>query len=536
MHRHSKIRSAALAAVTALTLVFGNASTSCGKVAVAYSTYCVGYRANLYESDWRLRRAQVEQWRAQEELAAAIRHEGDLAITLEDQQSVIAEYAKLLADSDAAISDAQARLSASQERIASAGAARDAAMARQDSAGASDAEQRLNAEQARASAAEQDLGAARAVAPANEVRFRCLDAQRLLPNTRQMLGTASDNIYALRLRLERAMMEVAEALHDRDEALWLLHREEILAGHGEFAAIGFRVDRSAWGGHLPDDREIVHHLLVHPASYWAERPGEAQARVAEGDSVAEIRTIVEIESEHEAQFSEIEHAWQRVPPEQRQAFAERVAVERERLAADKSERAAAVAEHRQPRVSAEETSEARELAIKAKAERKPLGTTIVVRHSNSDVRIRPDGKTVVAEIGADGNAEPIQPAPQPTKTKAQNSRVQPDAQARQLRAQEQAKARQAAQAAALARQQAAAEARKKQAEAQSQAKSERAASQSAASHAAHDPRSNQNPSNTRNPQDNNNRGSSNTHETRSPGNPNNNHSRDAHDSTDSEHR
>ena len=37
-------------------------------VVVDYNTYCVGFRANLYDADWRLRNAQIEQWHAQEAL------------------------------------------------------------------------------------------------------------------------------------------------------------------------------------------------------------------------------------------------------------------------------------------------------------------------------------------------------------------------------------------------------------------------------------------------------------------------------------
>jgi hypothetical protein len=99
--RNSIIKRAAAAAVAALGLFstrtalagdvsiginIGSAPPPPPPVVVEYDTYCVGYRANLYDADWRLRNAQAEQWRAERDLDAARRHEGEVADILDDRE------------------------------------------------------------------------------------------------------------------------------------------------------------------------------------------------------------------------------------------------------------------------------------------------------------------------------------------------------------------------------------------------------------------------------------------------------------------
>src|SRR6185312_3233449 len=96
--RYSTIRCAALAAVAALGIGSVNPSVAPAEVVIEYNTYCVGYRANLYDADWRLRCAQADQWQAQDDLAVARRHEGEVALVVEDRQVLVDQYAKRVAE------------------------------------------------------------------------------------------------------------------------------------------------------------------------------------------------------------------------------------------------------------------------------------------------------------------------------------------------------------------------------------------------------------------------------------------------------
>src|SRR5258708_1286371 len=51
---------------------------------VVYETYVVGYRRDLYDADLRVRLARADEWQAQEELTAARRHEGEIAVRLDE--------------------------------------------------------------------------------------------------------------------------------------------------------------------------------------------------------------------------------------------------------------------------------------------------------------------------------------------------------------------------------------------------------------------------------------------------------------------
>src|SRR6185312_8388860 len=104
--------------------------------------------AALYDADWRLRVAQQEQWRAQEDLLASRRHAGEVALVVEDQEALMAKYGKQTAESDASVATARARLDAFEKRVASAKSDRDAAKTLNDPAGVAEAEGRIKTNEA----------------------------------------------------------------------------------------------------------------------------------------------------------------------------------------------------------------------------------------------------------------------------------------------------------------------------------------------------------------------------------------------------
>src|SRR6185437_15787575 len=132
--------------------------------------------------------------------------------------------------------------------------------------------------------------------------------------------------------LDASLQSVALAIHDRDEALWLLHRDEILTGRATFASCGFTVDLGVWGGRMPRDPEVVHAYFVRPVTYWIERPVEIHTRVVECDRIVEVSRIRQIQERHEGpRFHEVVRFETAVPVERRRAFAEHVTIERQRL-------------------------------------------------------------------------------------------------------------------------------------------------------------------------------------------------------------
>lgn len=418
-----------------------------------YKTYCVGYRANLYDADWRLRCAEADQWRAQEDLAAARHRQFEVAQAVRDQEKICAQYGKVVAESDAAMDDARARLRNSQAGIESAKADLDAARARQDDAAAADARNRIRANENGVADAATDLKLAEAdAATLSDIRTRVSDAKGQLPHSRDALLAAHDAVFAARIRVEQAAVAVAQALHDRDEALWLLHREEILGGRAELARTGFRIDASAWGGRMPSDPETVHAHCVRPAAYWAERPVEIQARVAETEAVEEIVTMREIEQSREERFHEVEKVENRVTSEQRRTYAEHVTLERQRLAAEKTERAAADAEHRAIRIPAEEITAPPSPRLKTKAAVRPFNETRTQPHP---IYSRPGS-------GPRSAATELPPEPSPDQPHSRSDTA-PEANAKQAQAR----------AEAAAKRQAAADARGKAAAASNDAKPDR---------------------------------------------------------------
>ena len=436
------------------------------EVVVDYNTYVVGFRASLYDADWRLRRAQNEQCLAQEALDAAHRREGEIAVTIDEQEGVVAQFGKQVADSDAALAaaraavgtaaadaqDARVRLTAFEHRIASARSDLDSARTLRDGPGVADAEGRLRTNEAGAAAAAADLRAAearvgglqaaeQAAAALNDARVRLVDAQAQLPKLREGLAAAHEEVFAAQQRLDAAIQAVALALHDRDEALWLLHRDDILAGRFDFGTVGFHVDLGVWGGRLPRDPEVLHAYFVHPVDYWVERPVEIQARVIEVDHVTELVRIRDVERVHEGpRFQEVVSVEARFPVERRREFAEHVVVERQRFVTERTERTTAAAEHRAPRIDPVARAEAKAIVMQAHANAK---ATEMEAHANAkatEMQAHANAKATETEAHANARATEMQAH---ANGKATEATAHADAKATETQAHANAKATEA---------------------------------------------------------------------------------------------
>ena len=363
-------------------------------VVLDFDQYYVGYHRYLYDADWRLRNAQIEQWHAQDALDDARHHEGEIAVVVEDKEAFVAQFGTRAADSDAAFTaahaavaraeadadDARAQLHAYEKRAQGAKDDLEAGRTLHDAAAIEDAQRRIAMNEDAAAKAAADVRAAEArvagfraaeaaAGQQNEHRAQLIEVQAQLPRLHDDLAVAHDAVFAAQQRLDAAIGAVALALHDRDEALWLLHRDEILSGRAEFASCGFRIDLGVWGGRMPRDPEVVHAYFVHPVGYWVERPVEIQTRLVECDRIVEISRARQIQERHEgAHFREVVEVENHYPVERRREFAERVTVEREHLAAERTERATAAAEHRAPRIPESERVEARATVAKEHAE------------------------------------------------------------------------------------------------------------------------------------------------------------------------
>ncbi len=75
---------------------------------VVVDTYVVGYRTNLYDADMRLRLAQADQYHASESLEGARRHEGEVAVALEEEEHVAADLHRQVGDADLSLEAAHA--------------------------------------------------------------------------------------------------------------------------------------------------------------------------------------------------------------------------------------------------------------------------------------------------------------------------------------------------------------------------------------------------------------------------------------------
>ena len=439
-----------------------------------YNTYCVGYRHNLYDADWRLRNAQIEQWEAQDGLDAARHREGDIAVTVEDQEAIIAQDEKRVVEADAALdaaraaagraaddeADARARVGAFEKRARAAHEDLEAARTLRDGPGAEDAERRLHTNEAAAAVAMEDLRVAQsrtarlheaeaAAAAFADARTRLADVHAHLPALREQLAIAHDEVFAAQQRLDAAIGRVALALHDRDEALWLLHRDEIYAGRATFESCGFVVDFSQWGGRPPRDPEVLHAYFVHPVDYWVERPVEIQSRVVEVDRVTEITHIRTIQRQHEGpRFAEVVRVEEHYPVERRREYFEKVTVERQRLVAERTERTTAAAEHRAPRIPETERAEARAIATRDRAQSQSARIESQAEARARMTQAQTDAHAKLTEAHADARAEEIKAN---ADARAKLTEARGDALAETTRAQADARAKQTeARGAALA--------------------------------------------------------------------------------------
>jgi hypothetical protein len=342
---------------------------------VVYETYVVGYRRNLYDADLRLRVARAEEWNASEDLEAARGREGEIAVRLDDAEAACAELrqrvggrAALVAElhekvtgTSVSCEDLRRRLDAYGHRIAAAREDLTASKLLNDSAGVADATDRIRINEARAAAAANDLRdaegrlgrfreeeAALSGIAADRERLRDLEAS--LGDVRHDFEVSHDGVYNCQQRLTTAHEEVCAALHDRDEALWLLHRDEILAGRFEPERCGFHIDLSVWGGRMPRDPEVIHRYCVRDAGYYRENPVIIEERVVIAERAPEIVHIHKIQRVREVEkIQVVERVETRVKPEDRHRVAEHVVVERQRFQAEATERKTAAAEHRPPK-------------------------------------------------------------------------------------------------------------------------------------------------------------------------------------------
>jgi hypothetical protein len=417
MKRVTVIRMAAVAAV-AVSGLFAAKAASAGDVSVgirigepappppppvvvqqttvySYDTYVVGYRRNLYDADWRLRLAQSDEIRAERDLDAARRREGEIAVALDDQEALVADLHRRVDGAGANADELRVRLAALEKRVASAREDLDAARVLRDGPGTADAEKRLRDNEAAAAATADDLRRAQDGAASRE-RLRAAEADR--ERIRTDLDVAHDAVYAAQNRLTLAHEAMCVALHDRDESLWLLYRDDLVYQRVRPEQCGFSIDLNFFGGHYPHDPEVLHGYFVHDAGYWRTRPVEIHDRVVVVDRVTEITRIREVQRVHEVQrIKEVETVESSVTVEQRRAYAERVKVERDRFEVEKVERTKAVAEGRRPQISPTERAEAKAIVIKARA----------------------DAKSEVAESRADAKATRLTAAADAKATKEQ---------------------------------------------------------------------------------------------------------------------
>ena len=98
-------------------------------------------------------------------------------------------------------------------------------------------------------------------------RARLADAEARRGGVLHDVEVAHEAVYATEHRWADAHEHVIVAMHDRDEALWMLHRDDILAGRIDVATCGFNIDLSVWGGRLPRDPEVIHAYCVRDVTY-----------------------------------------------------------------------------------------------------------------------------------------------------------------------------------------------------------------------------------------------------------------------------
>ncbi len=346
-------------------------------IVVVQDPYLVGFRTNLYDADARLRIAQAEQYRSSIDLDAARRHEGEIAVALEEQEHITSDLRHEVGTADLSLEAAHAacakaadeaaglrtRLEAFEKRIGSAKSDLDSATTLRDRPGIEDAAARLRTSQESAAATAADLhiaeerfasahAAEQHAAAAEASRASLHEAEAQVAHLRADFEAAHESVFAAQSRLTASNEAVCLALHDRDESLWLLHRDEIVAGRCDFGTCGFHIDLAVWGGHMPRDPEVIHAYFVHDVTYWRARPVEIQTRVIEVDRVTEVTRIREVARVREPDRIKVAVDFEvNVKIEDRRKVAEHVVVERERFVVEQTERKQAASEGRKPKVT-----------------------------------------------------------------------------------------------------------------------------------------------------------------------------------------
>jgi hypothetical protein len=369
---------------------------------VTYETYCVGPRRMLYDADWRLRTAQCDELRATEELEAARRHEGEVAVALEAQEGAVAELKRCVGGAAADAAEARIRLTALEKRTASARSDLDSARVLRDGPGIADAEKRLHDNELAAAATVEEIRRAENAAAA---RAKLADAEVLLGRIHADFDVAHDAVFACQNRLTDAHERVCLALHDRDDALWVMYREDIMFGRIRPEAVGFHIDLVAFGGRMPRDPEILRAHCVRDVTYWRTRPVEIQTRVVEVDRCTEVVQIREVARVHEPRYREVAAVEVNFTPEVRVKFAERINVERTRYEADRNERTLAAKEGRKPRVSETERAEAKAIVTKAQAEAKATEMKAHAEAKATEMKAHADAKATEMQAHADAKSK-----------------------------------------------------------------------------------------------------------------------------------
>lgn len=369
---------------------------------VTYDTYVVGYRRGLYDADWRLRGAQCDELTAGRELDAAQRHQGEIAIAMEGQEALVADLRRRVGGAAANAAEARIRLGALEKRIASARSDLDSARVLRDGPGIADAEKRLHDNEVAAAFAVEEIKRAEDAA---EARGRLNAAEADLAHMRTDFEVAHDAVYASRTRLADAHDRVCVALHDRDESMWMLYRDDIVYGRIRPESVGFHVDLSAFGGRMPRDPELIHTHVVREVGFWRERPVEIQTRVVEVDRVTEVTRIREVQRTREgSRIREIETVETTYTPEQRIVVAERVTVERKRYEVERVERVSAAREGRKPQVSETDRAEAKAIVTKAQAEAKATEMKAHADAKSTEMQAHADAKATEMKAHADAKA------------------------------------------------------------------------------------------------------------------------------------
>ena len=341
---------------------------------VVYDTYVVGYRRQLYDADLALRLARADEFAAYDELQAARRHEADIGGQFDENQAVIVDLRRRVGGGDIAtihadvlatqdhIADLHKQLDALDHRVASAKEDYDAAKILNDNHGMDQASGRIHENEDRSRAASGDLhdaenhlAAARdaeaAASGSAADRDRLHIAEDRAGGLQHDLDIAHEAAFNTEKRWEDARERVFVCMHDRDEALWLLHRDDIYAGRIDLATCGFSIDLAVWGGHLPRDPEVVHAYFVHDVGYWRANPVIIETRCDEVIRINEIVKIRDVARVHDVDRLRVVGHFEAIKIEDRRHYAEAVVDEHKRFEAEAVERKTAIAEHRAPHIA-----------------------------------------------------------------------------------------------------------------------------------------------------------------------------------------